>query len=129
MPSLAVDIADIGLVHLSGVEDARPRENLTDDERIMLTEKIGCIPVSKSNTSKPGLSGCMRSNRLRRSWHPERRGYPPRDGTEHRAHSTPLRLREINATPANAAISHVGLRSVAYNRRRINGGIDHERTC
>lgn len=39
MPSLAVDIADIGLVHLSGVEDARPRENLTDDERIMLTEK------------------------------------------------------------------------------------------
>ena len=34
-----VDIADIGLVHLSGVEDARPRENLTDDERIMLTEK------------------------------------------------------------------------------------------
>ncbi len=50
-----MDIADIGLVHLSGVEDARPRENLTDDERIMLTEKIGCIPVSKSNTSKPGV--------------------------------------------------------------------------
>ncbi|MCX8958183.1 inosose isomerase [Erwinia psidii] len=32
-----VDIANIGLVHLSGVEDARAREKLTDDERIMLT--------------------------------------------------------------------------------------------
>ncbi|EOS95104.1 inosose isomerase [Erwinia tracheiphila PSU-1] len=32
-----VNIAQIGLVHLSGVEDTRPREELTDDERIMLT--------------------------------------------------------------------------------------------
>jgi hypothetical protein len=95
-----VDIADIGLVHLSGVEDARPRENLTDDERIMLTKKIGCKPVSKSNTSKPGVirgvcvrTVCAGAGIL------ERRGYPPRDGAEHRAYSTPLRLREINATP------------------------------
>lgn len=32
-----VDIAQIGLVHLSGVEDKRPRESLTDAGRIMLT--------------------------------------------------------------------------------------------
>lgn len=32
-----LDVAEIGLVHLSGVEDSRPRENLTDDQRIMLT--------------------------------------------------------------------------------------------
>ncbi|ENZ8718344.1 TIM barrel protein [Klebsiella aerogenes] len=32
-----LDIAEIGLVHLSGVDDPRPREQLTDDERIMLT--------------------------------------------------------------------------------------------
>jgi predicted xylose isomerase-like sugar epimerase len=30
-------IAEIGLVHLSGVDDPRPREQLTDNERIMLT--------------------------------------------------------------------------------------------
>lgn len=34
-----VDIAGIGLVHLSGVDDTRPREQLTDDERIMLTPR------------------------------------------------------------------------------------------
>jgi len=34
-----VDVGEIGLVHLSGVEDTRPRETLTDNERIMLTEK------------------------------------------------------------------------------------------
>ena len=34
-----VDIGEIGLVHLSGVEDSRPREALTDNERIMLTAK------------------------------------------------------------------------------------------
>ncbi|MGM1327632.1 TIM barrel protein, partial [Klebsiella michiganensis] len=34
-----VDIGEIGLVHLSGVEDTRPREALTDNERIMLTAK------------------------------------------------------------------------------------------
>lgn len=33
-----VDIDGIGLVHLSGVEDARPTADLTDEERIMLTE-------------------------------------------------------------------------------------------
>lgn len=32
-----LDVKQIGLVHLSGVEDARPREQLTDDERVMLT--------------------------------------------------------------------------------------------
>ncbi len=32
-----VEVADIGLVHLSGVDDSRPREQLTDAERIMLT--------------------------------------------------------------------------------------------
>ncbi|MTH47862.1 TIM barrel protein [Intestinirhabdus alba] len=32
-----VDVNDIGLVHLSGVDDPRPREQLTDNERIMLT--------------------------------------------------------------------------------------------
>lgn len=34
-----VEVADIGLVHLSGVDDSRPREQLTDAERIMLTPK------------------------------------------------------------------------------------------
>ncbi|HHG8773552.1 TPA: TIM barrel protein [Raoultella planticola] len=34
-----LDVAEVGLVHLSGVDDARPRESLTDDERIMLTAK------------------------------------------------------------------------------------------
>jgi len=32
-----LDVAEIGLVHLSGVDDPRPREQLTDNERIMLT--------------------------------------------------------------------------------------------
>ena len=32
-----IDVTQIGLVHLSGVDDTRPREQLTDDERIMLT--------------------------------------------------------------------------------------------
>lgn len=34
-----IDINGIGLVHLSGVEDKRPTHQLTDEERIMLTEK------------------------------------------------------------------------------------------
>ncbi|MBN7123719.1 inosose isomerase [Erwinia billingiae] len=34
-----VDINAIGLVHLSGVEDGRPTSELTDEERIMLTER------------------------------------------------------------------------------------------
>ena len=34
-----LEIDAIGLVHLSGVEDTRPREELTDDERIMLTPR------------------------------------------------------------------------------------------
>ena len=76
-----VDIADIGLVHLSGVEDARPRENLTDDERIMLTEK-------------DRLQTCEQIKHL------EARGYQ--------------------------GVYAFG--QFAYNRRRINGGIDHERT-
>lgn len=33
-----IDINRIGLVHLSGVEDARPTTELTDEERIMLSE-------------------------------------------------------------------------------------------
>ena len=33
-----IDIERIGLVHLSGVEDARPTEQLTDEERIMLSD-------------------------------------------------------------------------------------------
>ncbi len=32
-----VDVNNIGLVHLSGVTDARPTEQLTDEERIMLS--------------------------------------------------------------------------------------------
>ncbi len=32
-----LDIPAIGLVHISGVDDPRPREQLTDEERIMLT--------------------------------------------------------------------------------------------
>ncbi|MEW5290735.1 TIM barrel protein [Erwinia papayae] len=32
-----LDVADIGLVHLSGVEDPQPREKLTDDHRVMIT--------------------------------------------------------------------------------------------
>lgn len=35
---LDIDINQIGLVHLSGVEDARAREELTDEERIMLSK-------------------------------------------------------------------------------------------
>ncbi|WNN44572.1 MULTISPECIES: TIM barrel protein [Winslowiella] len=34
----AIDINRIGLVHLSGVEDARATEELTDEQRIMLSE-------------------------------------------------------------------------------------------
>lgn len=34
-----IDISAIGLVHLSGVEDCRPTEELTDEQRIMLSEK------------------------------------------------------------------------------------------
>ncbi|MEH2920336.1 TIM barrel protein [Samsonia erythrinae] len=34
-----INVDEIGLVHLSGVEDTRPREKLTDDERIMLTSQ------------------------------------------------------------------------------------------
>ncbi|KAB8312443.1 inosose isomerase [Erwinia endophytica] len=33
-----IDINGIGLVHLSGVEDTRPTEQLTDEERIMLSD-------------------------------------------------------------------------------------------
>lgn len=33
-----IDIDQIGLVHLSGVEDRRPTAELTDDERIMLSD-------------------------------------------------------------------------------------------
>ncbi|WP_338560055.1 TIM barrel protein [Erwinia sp. E_sp_B04_7] len=33
-----IDINAIGLIHLSGVEDSRPTSELTDEERIMLTE-------------------------------------------------------------------------------------------
>ena len=43
-----VEVADIGLVHLSGVDDSRPREQLTDAERIMLTpqDRLGtCVQV------------------------------------------------------------------------------------
>ena len=34
----AIDVNSIGLVHLSGVEDTRPTEQLTDEERIMLSD-------------------------------------------------------------------------------------------
>lgn len=34
-----INVDRIGLVHLSGVEDSRPVEDLTDEERIMLTPK------------------------------------------------------------------------------------------
>ncbi|MFD1800886.1 TIM barrel protein [Mixta tenebrionis] len=38
-PSGIIDVSAIGLVHLSGVEDTRPKAQLTDEERIMLSEK------------------------------------------------------------------------------------------
>jgi 2-keto-myo-inositol isomerase len=34
-----IDIGRIGLVHLSGVEDQRPADQLTDEERLMLSER------------------------------------------------------------------------------------------
>lgn len=40
----------VGLVHLSGVEDTRPREELTDAERVMLTPQdrlFTCQQVQK----------------------------------------------------------------------------------
>lgn len=37
--SANININGIGLVHLSGVEDARPRETLVDEDRFMLTDK------------------------------------------------------------------------------------------
>ncbi|NKC07151.1 TIM barrel protein [Klebsiella variicola] len=45
-----VEVADIGLVHLSGVEDTRPREQLTDAERIMLTpqDRLGTCEQVKA---------------------------------------------------------------------------------
>lgn len=45
-----VEMTSIGLVHLSGVEDTRPREELTDAERIMLTPQdrlFTCQQVQK----------------------------------------------------------------------------------
>ncbi len=35
---VGIDIDQIGLVHLSGVEDQRPTAELTDEERIMLSD-------------------------------------------------------------------------------------------
>ena len=45
-----VEVADIGLVHLSGVDDTRPREQLTDAERIMLTpqDRLGTCEQVKA---------------------------------------------------------------------------------
>jgi len=37
--STDIDVTQIGLVHLSGVEDRRPTAELTDEERIMLSDK------------------------------------------------------------------------------------------
>ena len=48
-----VEVADIGLVHLSGVDDSRPREQLTDAERIMLTRRIVSAPASRLKRWKP----------------------------------------------------------------------------
>lgn len=36
---LEIEVNQIGLVHLSGVEDTRPTAQLTDDERIMLSDR------------------------------------------------------------------------------------------
>jgi 2-keto-myo-inositol isomerase len=36
---LEIDVNQIGLVHLSGVEDTRPTAQLTDEERIMLSDR------------------------------------------------------------------------------------------
>ena len=58
-----VDIGEIGLVHLSGVEDTRPREALTDNERIMLSAKTSCTAASRSKPGGARLSGrvCVRA--------------------------------------------------------------------
>lgn len=36
---LGIDVEQIGLVHLSGVEDLRPTAELTDEERVMLSDR------------------------------------------------------------------------------------------
>ena len=98
-----VEVADIGLVHLSGVDDSRPREQLTDAERIMLTPKdrLGTCEQVKSSAK---LSRASRSSSAT----------APETLTVQRA-----RRVTIFPTPDD---------EVAYNRRRINGGIDHELT-
>lgn len=54
-----MEVADIGLVHLSGVDDSRPREQLTDAERIMLTPKdrLGTCEQVKALEAR-GYQGC-----------------------------------------------------------------------
>ncbi len=54
-----VEVADIGLVHLSGVDDSRPREQLTDAERIMLTpqDRLGTCEQVKALEAR-GYQGC-----------------------------------------------------------------------
>ncbi len=54
-------MADIGLVHLSGVDDSRPREQLTDAERIMLTpqDRLGTCEQVKALEAR-GYQGGVR---------------------------------------------------------------------
>lgn len=64
-----MDIGEIGLVHLSGVEDTRPREALTDNERIMLSAKDQLQSCEQVKTwRRAAIRACMRSNPSRRNW-------------------------------------------------------------
>ncbi len=75
-----MEVADIGLVHLSGVDDSRPREQLTDAERIMLTPKdrLGTCEQVKALEAR-GYQGCTLLSPSPRAGAMERSGYRARN--------------------------------------------------
>ncbi|STT74800.1 inosose isomerase [Klebsiella pneumoniae] len=125
-----VEVADIGLVHLSGVDDNRPREQLTDAERIMLTRRIVSAPASRLKRWKPAaIRGCTLLSPSPPSW---------RNGAKRISSAKLSRASRSSSATAPETLTVQRARrvtifptpddEVAYNRRRINGGIDHELT-
>ncbi len=74
-----VEVADIGLVHLSGVDDSRPREQLTDAERIMLTPQDRLGTCEQVKAGSPRLSGVYALSPSPRAGAMERSGYRARN--------------------------------------------------
>ncbi len=125
-----VEVADIGLVHLSGVDDSRPREQLTDAERIMLTpqDRLGTCEQVKALEAR-GYQGCTLFEPFAPSW---------RNGAKRISSAKLSRASRSSSATAPETLTVQRARrvtifptpddEVAYNRRRINGGIDHELT-